>query len=49
MGFSSWTSLLVYQWDDLSGPGAGKLAQEDEDMSTMQSVRDYVGTLRGGL
>jgi hypothetical protein len=35
MGISSWESLLVYQWDDLSGQGAKKLAKKDKNMPTM--------------
>jgi hypothetical protein len=35
VGISSWASLLVYKWDDLPGPGAIKLAKEDENMPTM--------------
>jgi hypothetical protein len=38
MGISSWPPLLVYQWDDLSGPGARKVGKEDENMPTMQGV-----------
>jgi hypothetical protein len=47
MGISSWRALLVYQWDDLSGRGARKLAREDEDVPTMQGIPTYSGfTLR---
>jgi hypothetical protein len=35
VGISRWVPLLVYQWDDLSRSGAGKLAKEDGNMSTM--------------
>jgi hypothetical protein len=49
MGISGWTSLLVYQWDDLPGPGAKKLAKEDENMPTMQSVPNHVAYLRCGV
>jgi hypothetical protein len=35
MGISNWASLLVHQRDDLPGPRAGKLVEEDENMPTM--------------
>jgi hypothetical protein len=35
MGISSRASLLVYQWDYLSGRGARKLAREDEYVPTL--------------
>ncbi len=42
MGISKWRSLLVYQWDDLSGRGAG-LAEQDEPVPTMQGIRaDFI-------
>jgi hypothetical protein len=44
MGISEWAPLLVYQWDDLSGRGARELAQEDEDVPTMQGIHIYVGS-----
>jgi hypothetical protein len=47
MGISSWASLLVHKWDDLPGRGARKLAKEDENMPTMQSVPNHVAYLRG--
>jgi hypothetical protein len=38
MGVSGGESLLVYQWDDLRGPYARKLAKEDQNMPAMQGV-----------
>jgi len=42
IGVSSWTSLLVYKWCDLSGRGAGKLAKEDEMMPTVRCIPAYI-------
>ena len=39
MGISKWAALLVYQWDHLPGRGATKLAREDEDVPTVQSIQ----------
>jgi len=38
MGIPSWTSLLVYQWHNMSWGGTRKLARENEDMQTMRGV-----------
>jgi len=38
LGVSSGTSLLVHQWDDLSRRGSKGLAEEDENMSAVQSI-----------
>jgi len=38
VGVSSRTSLLVHQWNDLSGRGAGKLEEKDEDMPKMPGL-----------
>ena len=43
MGISYWRTLLVYQWDNLSGGGARKLAQEDGNVPTMQGIPAYSG------
>jgi len=45
MGISGGGSLLVYQWDDMPGPGATKLGKEDENMPAMQSVANGVAYL----
>jgi hypothetical protein len=45
MGISKWTALLVYQWDRLSGRGSRELAQEDEDVPTMQGIPIYVASI----
>jgi hypothetical protein len=45
LGISSWTSLLVYQWDNLLWRGAGKLAEEDENMPAMQRIPNHVTPL----
>jgi hypothetical protein len=42
MGIPKWAHLLVYQWDDLSGRGARKLAREDEDVPTMRGIPIHV-------
>jgi hypothetical protein len=44
MGIPKWAPLLVYQWDDLSGRSAGKLAREDEDVPTMRGIPIYVAS-----
>ena len=48
VGISKWASLLVYQWDDLSGRGARKLAREDEDVPRMQGIPTYFASLLKG-
>jgi hypothetical protein len=45
VGIQGWTSLLVYKWDDLQGPGTKQLAKEDEIMPAMQSVPNPVASL----
>jgi len=50
VGISKWASLLVYQWDHLSGGSARKLAQEDEDVPTMRGIPTYfIFLLRAGV
>jgi hypothetical protein len=49
MGISSWASLLVHKWDHLPGRGARKLAKEDENMPTMQSVPNRIAYLGGRI
>ena len=45
MGISKWAALLVYQWDCLSGRSARELAQEVEDVPTMQGIPISVASL----
>jgi len=47
MGVSGRAILLVHQRDDLSGQGAGKLAEEDEAMSPMPGIYEPVSTNAG--
>jgi hypothetical protein len=35
MGITGRTTLLVYQWDDVSGKSAARLVGKDEDMPKM--------------
>ena len=45
LGVQSGASLLVHQWNDVKGTGAGKLAEKDEDMQTMQGVSGHDATV----
>jgi hypothetical protein len=38
MGTSSWASVLVYQWNDMSWKETKQLARKNEDMSTMRRI-----------
>jgi hypothetical protein len=40
--------LLVYKWDNLPGPEANKLGEEDENMPAMQRFPEDVSLLRAG-
>jgi len=44
LGISSWTSLLVYQWDNLLWRDAGKLAEQDEDLPAMYCIQEHVAS-----
>ena len=46
VGISSWSPLLVYQRDGLSGAGARELAEKDEDMPAVQSVPSHVAAIK---